>query len=102
MHLASHYGRPISRRPLRPILPRSGLDTYVCRQFPAEDNPVHRIIAGLLMVAVALPTKRVIERLFELSNDPAGYEGASKRAWLVASTAGLHGCRLRRLRSLTL
>lgn len=28
------------------------------------------------MVAVALPTKRVIERLFELSNIPCGFECA--------------------------
>lgn len=39
---------------------------------------VHRIIAGLLMVAVALPTKMIINRLFELGNMPCGFE----RVWL--------------------
>lgn len=40
----------------------------VSTQFPDPDNGVHRIIAGLLMLAVALPTKAIIARLFELSN----------------------------------
>lgn len=37
------------------------------------DVPLHRLIAGAIMVAVALPVKLIIGRLFELSNDPAGY-----------------------------
>lgn len=36
--------------------------------------PLHRLIAGVIMVAIALPAKLVIARLFELSNDPAGYQ----------------------------
>jgi hypothetical protein len=47
---------------------------------------LHRIIAGLLMLAVALPTKSVIERLFELSNDPVGYEGALAAAMHLPAT----------------
>lgn len=41
-------------------------------QFPDPDNGLHRLLAGLIMLAVSLPTKRVIERLFELSNGAGG------------------------------
>lgn len=37
----------------------------------------HRIIAGLLMLAVALPTKQAIQRLFELSNGSCPHTAAS-------------------------
>jgi hypothetical protein len=39
------------------------------RRSSLQEVPLHRIIAGVIMLAVALPTKMVIARLFELSND---------------------------------
>lgn len=39
-------------------VPGSGLETYVCHQFPDEANVVHRIIAGLLMARFACASLR--------------------------------------------
>lgn len=41
-------------------------------QFPDPEIPLHRILTGLVMAAVALPSKVIISRMFEMSNRPAG------------------------------
>lgn len=45
-----------------------------CHAFPDPAVPLHRLLAGLIMTATALPVKLIIERIFELSNDPAGLQ----------------------------
>lgn len=50
--------------------PRRRLDGYSCTQFPDEENPRDGIVVSLILVAVALPLKFVVCRLFELSNRP--------------------------------
>ena len=57
--------------------PQSPFDGYVCHQFPdpllATLCPIpYKIVVSLIMVAVALPTRAIISRLFEVSNRPAG------------------------------
>lgn len=52
---------PGPQRPSHPARPRT-------LQFPDPEQPLHRLLAGLIMLAIALPTKLVIGRLFELSN----------------------------------
>ena len=42
----------------------------LCWQDP--DLPRDKVIVALIMVAVALPTRLIIGRLFEISNRPAG------------------------------
>lgn len=42
---------------------------YECAAFPNENIPTDKIITSLIMTAIALPTKMIIERLFELSNE---------------------------------
>lgn len=62
---------------LRGFFPQCGRsDGASSPLLPSSSSRARRILAGLLMVAVAFPIKRLIERLFELSNDPAGFEGA--------------------------
>ena len=59
-------------------VPGATLQFYVCHQFPDDAKTVDRLIVSLIMVAVAIPSKSMIERVFELSNDPPGY----KDVWL--------------------
>lgn len=47
---------------------------YSCGAFPSPEVPLHRLLVGLIMAATALPVKLIIERVFELSNDPAGLQ----------------------------
>lgn len=46
------------------------LSGFQCTQFPDEANPRDGIIVSLVLVAVSLPLKWIVCRLFELSNRP--------------------------------
>lgn len=39
-------------------------------QFPDEDNGLHSIIVGLILVAVALPFKVIVEEILAQGNEP--------------------------------
>ena len=49
--------------------------SYVCSQFPDPAKLRDKVITTLIMMAVALPTRMVISRLFEISNQvkPCGF-----------------------------
>ena len=49
--------------------------------------PRDKIIVSLIMVAVALPTRLIIGRLFEVSNEPAGTSAHPSRTRLGTSSA---------------
>lgn len=53
-------------------VPGSGFEGYVCMQFPDPNKPLDKLIVSLIMVAVALPTRLIIGRLFQISNQPVG------------------------------
>lgn len=60
---------------LRPDLPGTfpglnpELDAFKCTAFPNDAVPTDRIITSLIMTAIALPTKLVLERMFELASE---------------------------------
>lgn len=55
-------------------------DDYVCRQFPDGENGLHVFILGLILAAVAVPFKVVIEELLAQGNEA--------RAWRERTQAG--------------
>lgn len=57
----------------------------------AQEIPLHRFISALIMVAVALPIVRFIDRLFELSNDPVAYGAQFASLLRPFSASSLHG-----------
>ena len=59
--------------PQNPFIDSAG-NPYVCRQFPDPARPTDKIIVSLIMVAVALPTRSIIGRLYEVSNQPVGLD----------------------------
>ena len=46
----------------------AGKDEYVCHMFPDEEKLVDTFIVGLIVVALAIPTKSVVEALLDMSN----------------------------------
>ena len=59
--------------PQNPFVDSAGIP-YVCRQFPDPGRPTDKLIVSLIMVAVALPTRSIIGRLYEVSNQPVGLD----------------------------
>lgn len=58
------------------------LQTWECTQFPSDTMPGDKVLAGLIMAAIAFATKGVVERLFERSNSsPAPEVLAGSSAW---------------------
>ena len=58
-----------------------------CHQFPdptlATLCPIpDKVVVSLIMVAIAIPTRNIIGRLFELGNRPVGLDGS---LWLKCS-----------------
>lgn len=52
------------------------------RYLSAQSDRTHSLLAGLIMVAVAVPLKLIIQSLFESSNEPCGLT----RPWLRSSS----------------
>jgi hypothetical protein len=56
--------------------------TYVCNAFPADNNPLHSVLAGLLGFAIALPVAFVIGNCFGLATATDDEQLHGRTRWL--------------------
>ena len=63
-------------------IPGSPLQGWVCTEFPDPAVPLHKLLASLIMMAVGIPVKVILAKMFEDSNRPAGV----RRAWLKSGS----------------